>query len=222
VGKISHLLVINPWRRKIIISEGKPCLSTGKKKNRVRNFLYLFSFPFFLLPNLVRAQSIVPATDGTGTVVTPTDTRFDITGGQTSSDGSNLFHSFTQFGLQPNQTANFLSSPSIQNILGRINGGDASFINGLIQVTGGNSNLYLMNPSGIVFGPNARLDIPASFTATTATGIGLGNSWFNAIGVNNYASLVGTPSAFTFATTQTPGAIINAGQLTVAQGQNLS
>jgi hypothetical protein len=39
-------------------------------------------------------------------------------------------------------------------------GGDASYINGLIQVIGGNSNLFLMNPAGIVFGSNAQLNVP--------------------------------------------------------------
>jgi filamentous hemagglutinin family protein len=130
---------------------------------------------YFFLPSLVRAQSIVPAADGTGTVVTPTGNQLDITGGQTSSDGANLFHSFSQFNLNQNQIANFLSNPSIQNILGRVSSGDASVINGLIQVTGGNSNLFLLNPAGIVFGSNAGLNVPASFTATTATGISFGN-----------------------------------------------
>jgi filamentous hemagglutinin family protein len=168
------------------------------------------------------AQPITPATDGTGTVVTPNANQFNITGGSLSEDGRNLFQSFSQFGLNENEIANFLSNPSVQNILGRVTGGDASIINGLIQVTGGNSNLFLMNPSGIVFGANASLNVPADFTATTATGIGFGDSqWFNATGANNYTALVGTPNAFAFSGNQ-PGAIVNAGQLAVGQGQNLA
>lgn len=169
----------------------------------------------------VQAQSIIPAIDGTGTVVTPTGNRLDIMGGQRSEDRANLFHSFNQFGLDQNQIANFVSDPSIQNILGRVTGGNPSVINGLIQVTGGNSNLFLMNPAGIIFGSNASLNVPASFTATTANGIGFGSNWFNAIGANNYTALVGTPSAFAFTMSQ-PGAIVNAGQLAVGSGQNLT
>src|SRR4028119_684009 len=90
------------------------------------------------------AQSIQPSQDLTGTVVTPTGNRLDITGGSLSGDGANLFHSFNKFNLDRDQIANFISNPSIQNILGRVTGGNASFINGLIQVTGGNSNLFLM------------------------------------------------------------------------------
>jgi len=86
-----------------------------------------------------QAQPITPAVDGTGTIVTPGGNRFDIEGGTLSKDGANLFHSFQQFGLDANQSANFLSNPEIRNILGRVVGGDASIINGLIQLTGGNS-----------------------------------------------------------------------------------
>jgi filamentous hemagglutinin family protein len=167
------------------------------------------------------AQSIVPAADGTNTLVTPNGNRLDITGGQLSGDGANLFHSFEQFGLTNDQIANFLSNPSIENILGRVSGGNASIINGLIQVSGGSSHLYLMNPSGIIFGANATLNVPASFTATTANGIGFGSNWFNATGANEYATLVGTPNTFAFTMNQ-PGVIINAGNLAVGQGQNLT
>jgi filamentous hemagglutinin family protein len=167
------------------------------------------------------AQSIIPAPDGTNTIVTPEGSRLDITGGQRSRDGSNLFHSLTKFGLSPQEIANFLSLPEIRNILVRINGGEASFINGLIQVTGGNSNLFLMNPAGIVFGSNASLNVPASFMATTANGIGFNNNWFNAAGTNNYAELVGMPNAFAFTMNQ-PGSILNAGNLAVGSGQSLA
>jgi filamentous hemagglutinin family protein len=173
-----------------------------------------------LLPSIATAQPIV--SDGsTNTVVTPDGNRYDISGGQLSGDGANLFQSFSQFGLNENQIANFLSNPSIVNILGRVTGGNASLINGLIQVSGGNANLYLMNPAGIIFGPNSQLNVPASFTATTATGIGFDGGWFNAFGSNDYSSLTGTPNAFRFDASQA-GVIINSGNLAVQQGQNLS
>ncbi|MEP0856193.1 CHAT domain-containing protein [Trichocoleus sp. DQ-U1] len=163
----------------------------------------------------VQAQPITPAADGTGTIVTPEGNRFNISGGTLSKDQANLFHSFEQLGLNSGEIANFLSNPNIQNILGRVTGGNASYINGLIQVTGGNSNLFLMNPAGIIFSSHASLNVPASFTVTTATGIGFGSNWFNAIGANDYATLVGTPNQFIFNTPQ-PGSIINAGNLAVS------
>jgi len=173
-------------------------------------------------PTPLVSQPIIPAADGTGTQVTPDGNRFDIQGGSVSADGANLFHSFQQFGLDSDQIANFLANPQTRNILGGVIGGDPSIINGLIQVTGSNANLFLLNPAGIVFGADAWLNVPADFTATTATSIGFGNNnWFNALGNNDYQSLVGVPHQFAFDVSQ-PGSIVNAGNLAVAEGQNLT
>ncbi|KOR34316.1 hypothetical protein AM228_24630, partial [Planktothricoides sp. SR001] len=170
----------------------------------------------------VNAQPITPAADGTGTIVNQQDNIINITEGKRSSNGANLFHSFDQFGVNTGQTANFQSSPEINNILGRVVGGNASIINGILQVTGGNSNLFLMNPAGILFGPNASLNVPADFTATTATSIGFGNNnWFQSIGDNNWANLVGNPSDFSFDLAQ-PGWVVNLADLTLNFGQNLT
>jgi filamentous hemagglutinin family protein len=174
-----------------------------------------------LLPVEAQAQRITPARDGTGTIVRQNGNQIDIEGGTRSGDRANLFHSLEQFGLSRDQIVNFLSSPEIRNILTRVTGGDPSVIQGLIRVTGGNSNLFLMNPAGVIFGSNARLNIPGSFTVTTANGIGFGSRWFNAIGANDYTSLIGEPGSFGF-TMGEPGAIVNAGELEVSEGQSLS
>ncbi|NES69409.1 MAG: filamentous hemagglutinin N-terminal domain-containing protein [Okeania sp. SIO2D1] len=173
-------------------------------------------------------QPIVPEENSTNTVVTPvipspdsSQTRFDITGGKQSKDNTNLFHSFERFNVGENQIVNFISNPNIKNILTRVTGGDASVINGLIQVTGGNSNLLMMNSAGIIFGANARLDVPASFVVTTGSGIGFDSGWFNSIGENNYDNLTGNPSAFSFPMTN-PGVILNEGELTVEAGESVT
>jgi filamentous hemagglutinin family protein len=203
-------VVLNPLHFRTVMKSAMGC------------FCWLTTIPILCMTiGAVQAQPITPANDGTGTIVTPSGNRFDITGGQTSGNGANLFQSFDRFGLDAGQVANFLANPNIQNILGRVVGGEASLINGLIQVTGGNANLYLVNPAGILFGANASLNVPASFTATTATGVGFGANWFNAIGTNNYADLVGNPTSFAFALSQ-PGAIANFGSLGVGQGQDLT
>ncbi|MGD1808507.1 filamentous hemagglutinin N-terminal domain-containing protein, partial [Dapis sp. BLCC M126] len=187
----------------------------------------LFGHPFSLLMSLLaiaaatpaKSQPITPANDGTGTTLTPQGNEFNIEGG--TRNEANLFHSFEQFNLNSGQTANFLSTPDTSNILGRVTGGNASIINGLIQVIGGNSNLLLMNPAGIIFGPNASLNVPASFSVTTATGIGFDNNnfWFQAMGTNDYSNLVGNPSGYRF-NVSTPGAIVNEGNL--HSGENLT
>ncbi|MGD1808990.1 beta strand repeat-containing protein, partial [Dapis sp. BLCC M126] len=167
------------------------------------------------------SQPITPANDGTGTTINQNGNQFNIQGG--IHNGGNLFHSFDKFNVHTNQTANFLTTPDIRNILGRVTGGNASYINGLIQVTGGNSNLFLMNPAGMIFGSNASLNIPASFSVTTATGIGFDNNnfWFKAMGTNDYSNLVGNPSGYRF-NVSNPGAIVNEGNLSLNPGENLT
>lgn len=161
----------------------------------------------------IATAQIVPAA---GTTSTLNGNQIDISGGQRSADGTNLFHTFTQFGLDQNQIANFLSDPAIQNILARVNGNTPSIINGLIQVTGGNSNLFLINPSGILFGNTASLNVPASFTATTAPGVSFGGNWLSST-TTNYSELNGAPDAFAFPFALS-GAIVNTGTLTVPTG----
>ena len=191
--------------------------------NRFSLLLTILSFVGVnLAPVYAQTRTITPALDGTGTVINRQGNQFEINGGSLSGEGQNLFHSFEQFNLSEGQVANFLSNPNIRNILGRVVGGDASFINGLIQVTGGNSNLFLMNPAGIIFGANASLNVPASFTATTANGIGFGtNQWFNTTSNSDWSNLVGTPNSFRF-DTENPGSIVNQGQLAVTSQQQLT
>ncbi|MEM9542761.1 MAG: CHAT domain-containing protein [Cyanobacteria bacterium P01_E01_bin.42] len=189
----------------------------------------LFELPIIILSVLAfnvnlkaMSQSIIPANDGTGTTVNLTGDRFTVDGGSRSDDNANLFHSFEQFGLISGQSVEFLSDPQIQNILSRVVGGDPSIINGLIEIMGGNSNFYLLNPAGIVFGIGARLNVPGDFTATTATGIRFGeHNWFDVFGDNNYPDLKGSPIRFTF-DLETPGTIINAGNLTLNPDRNLT
>ena len=88
-----------------------------------------------------------------------------ITGGERV--GNNLFHSFEQFSIPEGMEAIFENGLDIQNIFTRVTGSEASLIDGLLKTAGG-ANFFLINPNGIVFGQNARLDIGGSFIATTA------------------------------------------------------
>lgn len=161
------------------------------------------------------AQTITPAADGTGTIINHNGNTYHITGG--TQAGANLFHSFQQFGLQPNEIADFLSNPAINNVVGRVIGGDPSVVEGLIRLSGGNSNLFLVNPAGWVFTDGARVDVPGSFGVTTANRIGFGSEFFNAIGDNEYDKLTGNPTSLLF-DSAAPGAIYSSADLKVDNG----
>lgn len=108
--------------------------------------------------------------------VTSTGAVDQINGGATR--GANLFHSFQEFNIEEGRAAYFTNPTGIENILSRVTGANPSNIMGTLGVAGGNANLFLINPNGIIFGQNARLDVRGSFVATTANAIGLSNGDF--------------------------------------------
>jgi len=93
-----------------------------------------------------------------------------------STRGRNLFHSFEDFNVGNGRSAYFTNPTGIENILSRVTGANPSSILGTLGVSGGNANLFLMNPNGVIFGSTARLDIRGSFVGTTASAVRLGDT----------------------------------------------
>ncbi|MDZ8140334.1 MAG: filamentous hemagglutinin N-terminal domain-containing protein, partial [Nostoc sp. DedQUE04] len=111
---------------------------------------------------------------------------------------SNLFHSFSEFNIQDGQRVYFANPTGIENILTRVTGGNASNIFGTLGVDGA-ANLFLINPSGILFGENALLDVQGSFVGTTANGVQFGNQGiFSATNPQAPPLLTVNPSALFF------------------------
>ena len=100
-----------------------------------------------------------------GTQVTQSGRVFEINNGIRS--GNNLFHSFSQFSVPTNGSAIFNNAPDVQNIFSRVTGSQISNIDGILK-SQGTANLFLMNPNGILLGPNAQLQLGGSFLGTTA------------------------------------------------------
>jgi filamentous hemagglutinin family protein len=120
-----------------------------------------------------------------------------IEGGATR--GANLFHSFEEFGIEVGNEVDFANPDGIESIFSRVTGQQASDIMGRLGVDGP-ADLYFLNPNGIVFGPNAQLDVQGSFVATSADAIQFGNSEsFSTIEQSVPSQLLTiAPSAFLF------------------------
>src|SRR5579884_243485 len=159
--------------------------------------------------------------------------QYDITGGTRPGGGVNLFHSFGQFNVPTNNIANFLNDSSLatSNILARVTGTNGnsptlSSIYGTIQTTGfGNANLFLLNPAGFLFGPNATLNVGGMVTFTSADYLRLADGVrFNAIPNPAADALLSAApvAAFGFLGSN-PGAItVQGSRLSVADGTGIS
>ncbi len=117
---------------------------------------------------ILPAYSQVTSDNTTNTTVNSNGNNFDILNGIQKEN--NLFHSFKEFSIPKGGSAVFNNSNDVVNIINRVTGGNISNIDGLIKASG-NANLFLINPAGIVFGENAKLDIGGSFLGTTAESI---------------------------------------------------
>lgn len=153
------------------------------------------------------------------TIVTTDGNLTQIEGGVQA--GSNLFHRFDGFGIGVGETADFVTTESTQAVFGQVSGGGASYIDGRLQVSGSDADLYLVNPAGVLFGQNARLNLEGSLTVTTADQVGFAGGWLDVADVApDYTSLTGVPEAYRF-TTDAPGAVVNQADLAVGEGQSI-
>ena len=144
--------------------------------NKKKSFIPLF-FTANLCINLFahiplsQAQVIPDRSLPNPTLVNQNNNTSVITGG--TQEGNNVFHSFQEFSITTGNAASFQHNPDISNIFSRVTGKLPSNIDGVIEVLQNNgaassANLFFINPSGIVFGQNASLNLGGSFSASTA------------------------------------------------------
>ncbi|MGB3493264.1 MAG: filamentous hemagglutinin N-terminal domain-containing protein [Elainellaceae cyanobacterium] len=157
-------------------------------------------------------------------VTTDGSSTYRITGG--ASRGGNLFHSFERFSVLAGDTAEFVNASTVENIISRVTGGNLSTLDGTIRA-GGSANLFLINPAGIVIGPNARLDIGGSFVASTGDRLLFEDGLIYGVDGAEVPSLLTISAPIGINLGNTPGNITVVGDsvsptLSVAEGRTLA
>ncbi|MEG4085841.1 two-partner secretion domain-containing protein [Microcoleus sp. POL10_C6] len=137
-------------------------------------FVFLLLFPSKTFAQIIPDNTLGPESSRTETDTINNLPSDRITGGATR--GVNLFHSWREFNIREGRGAYFENPSGIANIFTRVTGGNPSNILGTLGVLG-NGNLFLINPKGIIFGPNARLDLRGSFIGSTADSIVFNNGF---------------------------------------------
>jgi filamentous hemagglutinin family protein len=164
------------------------------------------------------------ATDGTlGAAQSLAGPGFSIPASLGQQLGGNLFHSFSQFNLTAGQSATFSGPVDVQNIIGRVTGSSPSSIDGTLRSSIANANLYLINPKGVLFGPNAQIDVSGSLHVSTADYLSLGPSGrFAATNPGTSVLSTAAPSAFGFLAANPAGISVTSSTLAVPAGKGLS
>ncbi len=180
----------------------------------------LIFFIFFYLSFPVQAQITLDGTLGqSGSLPGP---KYKINADLGQQKGGNLFHSFTDFNLNYDETATFMGPNSVENIISRVTGGNASRIDGLLRSEIPGADFYFLNPAGVMFGPKASLDMSGSFHISTAAYLRLSeNGKFDAEQPENTLLTAASPSAFGFLE-DGPGEITVEGNLLASEGKTLS
>jgi filamentous hemagglutinin family protein len=146
-------------------------------------------------------------------------TTYTISGGAARNSGRYLFHSFQSFNLLQNEVGHFNNLDSVHTIFGRVTGISPSNIDGLIKANGA-ANLFLINPNGIVFGPNARIDVGGAFKASTAAALDFNGQLFSASTPQDAPLLTsGIVPGLQYGTL--PATLENQGELVVKDGQEI-
>jgi filamentous hemagglutinin family protein len=134
--------------------------------------------------------------------------------------GVNLFHSFQRFDIPTGQRATFTGPDQIQNVIGRVTGGQTSRIDGTLRSTVGQADVYLINPAGVVLGPNAKVDVPAAFHLSTADELRFSDgSRYSARDPSNSTLTLASPESFGFLSAQPASLSIEGSQLELKSGQ---
>jgi len=176
-----------------------------------------------LFLNALPVGAVVTMDGSLGVPGALTGPNYQVTSDLGQTRGTNLFQSFGTFSLVSGESATFSGPANIANIIGRVTGGSPSYIDGLIRSTIDGANLFLLNPAGLMFGPNASLDLKGSFHASTADYLKFSDgSVFYVNPASNSVLSTAAPEAFGFLSPSPAGISGDKAFLQVPEGRTIS
>jgi filamentous hemagglutinin family protein len=170
-----------------------------------------------------RAQIVTDGTAGSEPATELQGPHYTISDDLGEHRGRNLFHSFDRFNVHVGESATFTGPSTVENIVSRVTGSEASNINGNIGSTIPGVNLFLLNPNGVMFGPSARLSIGGSLHVSTADELRFADGRVMSTHLGGESSFsVASPVAFGFVREQPAPITVDRSDLRVQTGQTLS
>jgi len=125
---------------------------------KMLRLLFQINIILILFVNNVVSKSIVPG-DKTNFISKQPDI-YEIS--TSESINGNLIFNFKKFNIYHKEKVLF-NDNKYCNSIARINGNSSSLINGVLQSSA--KSFFLLNPNGIIFGPNSKLSVSGSFHA---------------------------------------------------------
>ena len=140
--------------------------------------------------------------------------------------GNNLYHRFSQFDLAAGESATFIEDApgsGITRVFAHVSGA-ASYLDGTLRSTIPGASLYFFNPRGVVYGPNAQLDVLGAFYSSTADRVRFsdGDLFGEGPGASTVTLSAAAPSAWGFLSAAPAATEIQGASLIGAEGETLS
>lgn len=156
-------------------------------------------------------------------VLSSADATYLLDENQGQLNGTNLLFSFENFNVLAGEEAHFAANNPVSNVIARVTGGTASIIDGTVSSSIVGADVWLVNPSGLVFGENAQINVLGSFHASTANNLMFDDESVLTTDIEASPNLsIASPVSFGFLSDSISNITVNGSQFSLGQGEKLT
>jgi len=143
----------------------KASMNISFRLNRIQRRIAAAFMLASFLPTAALALPVAPQVVSGSAAITTSGSAMTVT------NSANAIINWQGFSINQGESTRFIQPSAASAVLNRITGGDASRILGLLQ---SNGKVLLINPNGILFGPDSRVDV----NGLIASSLGISNQDF--------------------------------------------